>query len=106
VATLGRSQKMINPYEPPESDEGRGVERPDTERSKTGNAAPFVGCGVGGCLVPLLLFIACMVFLGDPGGPLLWPIIAVPLGVIGVVVGFVYRLVRRDVESHRDHRHQ
>ena len=71
MATLGRSQKMINPYEPPESDEGRGVERPDTERSKTGNAAPFVGCGVGGCLVPLLLFIACMVFLGDPGGPLL-----------------------------------
>ncbi len=54
-----------------------------------------MGCGMGGCLLPILLFLTCAVFLGDTGGPLFWPIIAVPLGILGMVAGFIYRASKK-----------
>ena len=81
---------MTDPYLPPKSaDGGVGEKEPASFR------APVMGCVTGGCLMPVLLFFACAIILGDTGGPLLWPFIAVPLGVIGLVVGFIYRAVKR-----------
>ena len=51
---------------------------------------PLAGCGIGGCLVPFLLMIAAGAG-GDMGGPLFWPIIATPLGLIGMALGFYIR---------------
>ena len=77
---------MVDPYAPPESSEdvSRGV-------SEVSNSAPVVGCFSGGCLLPVILFLGCAHFLGDTGGLLFWPIIAVPLGLLGMTFGFVYR---------------
>ena len=55
------------------------------------DSAPLIGCGVGGCLLPILLFLFCVIVLKDAGGPLFWPIIAVPLGLIGLGVGYGVR---------------
>jgi hypothetical protein len=79
---------MTEPYSPPEhgSDDGR-------EPRKVGFAAPAIGCGVGGCLLPILLFIVCAL-LGDTGGPLIWPMAAVVFGGIGLLVGFLYKIAR------------
>ena len=81
---------MTNPYQPPESGEGNGGNRPGS-----GKGAPWIGCGLGGCLVPLLLFLACGIFLGDVGGPLFWPFIAAPLGGLGMAIGYAYRSGRK-----------
>ena len=76
---------MVDPYHPPESDTGKIPDSP-----KPGHSAPLLGC-----LLPTLLFFGCAIFLGDTGGPLFWPIIAVPLGFIGMIGGFIYRSSRR-----------
>jgi hypothetical protein len=55
------------------------------------NFAPLLGCGVGGCFIPLLLFLFCGLFLHDTGGPLFWPMIAVPLAIIGLGIGVEIR---------------
>ena len=81
---------MVDPYHPPESDTDKIPDSPEA-----GHSAPLVGCGLGGCLHPTLLFFGCAIFLGDTGGPLFWPIIAVPLGFIGMIGGFIYRSSRR-----------
>ena len=78
---------MDDPYIPPEH--GQKSDPPDS--SKQGCTPPVIGCGVGGCLVPILLFLACAIFLSDTGGPLIWPIIALPLGITGMVAGFIYK---------------
>ena len=91
---------MINPYQPPESEPNEGAEPPEGEGPKPGNSAPAVGCGVGGCLIPTLLFIACAI-AGDTGGPLIWPFFAVVFGVIGMIIGFVYQFTKG---SRRDRR--
>ena len=49
------------------------------------------GCVSGGCLLPFVLCVACGVLFGDIGGPLFWPIIAVPLGMVGMVIGMIIR---------------
>lgn len=48
------------------------------------------GAVTGGCLLPVLLFIAAAAS-GDTGGPLFWPILCVFLGIIGFVVGLFVR---------------
>lgn len=53
--------------------------------------APLIGLVVGGCVIPVLLFVFCLVVLRDTGGPLFWPLIAVPMASIGLFVGFVYK---------------
>ena len=80
---------QTNPYEPPESGES------DTGDARVaGYRAPVVGCVSGGCLAPMLLFFGCAIFLGDTGGPLIWPIFALPLGLIGLAIGFIYRAAK------------
>lgn len=82
----------MNPYLPPEHGENQP---PIEEGRKAGQAAPLIGCVSGGCLLPILLFFACAFLLGDTGGPLIWPIVAVPLGIIGLIAGFIYRAARQ-----------
>jgi hypothetical protein len=54
------------------------------------------GAVSGGCLLPILLFIVAA-FLGDTGGPLFWPILALFLGIVGGCVGtFIRRNKRSD----------
>ena len=81
---------MTDPYRPPEHgpSDTRGRRRP-------GYAAPLLGCGLGGCLLPILLFIACAFFFGDTGGPLIWPIAAGLFGGIGLFLGFLYREMKK-----------
>lgn len=80
----------MNPYHPPEHGDSQPI-----EPRKAGASAPLIGCATGGCLLPILLFFACAILLGDTGGPLIWPIFAVPLGIIGLIAGYIYRAVRR-----------
>ena len=81
---------MDDPYIPPERRECV------PNNSKTaGYTAPLIGCGFGGCLLPILLFLACGILLSDTGGLLFWPFIAVPLGFIGLVAGFIYRASKK-----------
>ena len=42
---------------------------------------------MGGCLFPAILFLIAAV-LGDTGGPLFWPLISIPLALIGLALGF------------------
>jgi hypothetical protein len=83
----------MNPYLPPEHGESPP---PIDEARKAGQSAPLIGCVSGGCLLPILLFFACAFFLGDTGGSLVWPIFAVPLGIIGLIAGFIYRAARQN----------
>ena len=41
--------------------------------------------------MPFILFVICAVVFRDIGGPLFWPIIAVPLGLFGLAIGFALR---------------
>jgi len=81
---------MDDPYIPPKHHESASI-----NSQLAGYTAPLIGCGFGGCLLPILLFLACGVLLGDTGGPLFWPFIAVPLGFIGLVAGFIYRASKK-----------
>lgn len=80
---------MTDPYRPPDSNDSS-----TPKLDKPGYSAPVIGCVSGGCLLPILLFFVCAFFLGDTGGPLFWPFIAVPLGILGLIFGFVYRSVK------------
>jgi hypothetical protein len=52
------------------------------------------GAAGGGCLVPMVLFFIAAA-MGDVGGPLFWPIICVPLALIGFATGMaVYEFVK------------
>lgn len=46
-----------------------------------------LGTALGGCLVPLVLFLLAAILLRDTGGLLFWPLISIPLGLIGLGVG-------------------
>ena len=50
------------------------------------------GAATGGCFVPAGLFIVTAA-LGDTGGPLFWPMLAVPLAIGGYAIGTC--LIRR-----------
>ena len=52
------------------------------------------GAATGGCLAPIFLFFVAAA-LGDTGGPLFWPILAVFLGLIGLVLGLIIEGFRR-----------
>ena len=62
---------------------------------KTGIEAPALGCGVGGCLIPLLLFIFGLFVMNDIGGPLIWPMLSVFLGTIGLIIGFLVGALKK-----------
>ena len=47
----------------------------------------LLGGVIGGFLLPLVLFVFAALVLRDTGGPLFWPLIAIPLGLIGLGVG-------------------
>ena len=58
----------------------------------------FLGVGAGGCLLPILL-LAITAALGDTGGPLFWPLISIPLALIGLGVGlFVHSIKSKDTD--------
>ena len=78
---------MENPYDPPKTESKVTEQSPNKARF----AAPLLGCGLGGCLGPILLFFVGA-FLGDTGGPLIWPMLAISLGVIGFVIGVIYQI--------------
>ena len=85
---------MTRPQEAPEAGEQ------DTETvPSNGDGAPIAGCLCGGCLVPIMLFFGCAVFLGDTGGPLFWPFIAVPLGLVGLAIGSLVKHSRQQSNS-------
>jgi hypothetical protein len=46
----------------------------------------FLGAASGGCLLPLILLSIAAAF-GDTGGPLFWPLISIPLALIGLALG-------------------
>lgn len=81
---------MTDPYVPPESSSEEVA-----QAQKPNYKAPIIGCLSGGCLAPILLLFGCAIFLGDTGGPLFWPFVAVILGVVGMVFGFIYRAMRK-----------
>lgn len=47
----------------------------------------LLGGVIGGCLIPLGLLLFAALVLRDTGGPLFWPLLAIPLGLIGLAVG-------------------
>ena len=83
---------MENPYDPSERESLDTVEK---QPSHLVRGAPIVGCISGGCLIPILLFLFCGIVLNDTGGPLIWPILSVFFGLLGLLVGLAIRLVRK-----------
>ena len=82
---------MVDPYLTPKS---KPSELPPSP--KTANSAPLIGCGVGGCLIPMLLLILS-VFLrysGDAGGILFLPFLCISLGSIGLILGLIYKATK------------
>jgi hypothetical protein len=51
------------------------------------------GCLSGGCLLPLLFLIFALA-VGDYGGPLAWPLIAVVGAMLGTILGTLYIVCR------------
>jgi hypothetical protein len=44
----------------------------------------FTGAALSGCLLPVILM-----FILGMGGPLFWPIMSIPLGLFGLLVGTI-----------------
>jgi hypothetical protein len=53
-----------------------------------------IGCAVGGIAIPIALLVVASCF-GDTGGPLLWPVLAVLLGGLGLLVGSIIGAAKR-----------
>jgi len=83
---------MSNPYKAPKASENAGDI--GKNRNSRGFKEPMIGCVVGGCCLPIILLIISAAFLGDIGGPLLWPIISVVFGLIGLVIGIFFKAVK------------
>jgi hypothetical protein len=47
----------------------------------------LLGGVIGGFLIPLGLLLLAALVLRDTGGPLFWVVIAIPLGLVGLLVG-------------------
>lgn len=61
------------------------------------NISPaLLGWGIGGCLIPTLIFLFCALVLHDTGGPLLWPLLSLFLGMLGLLIGVVDQSTRKD----------
>jgi len=67
---------------------------PPRKESAWREAAPYLGCSAGGCVVPFGLLMFCGYVLGDTGGPLFWPILAGFTGMLGLVIGLAIRARR------------
>lgn len=77
---------MADPYRPPEDE----LSIPG-KASKGSRFGPVDGCAIGGCLFPLVGFLASYFFLGGPGGPLNWVILSIILGTLGLILGFIFK---------------
>lgn len=78
-----------NPYESPAAKLGQ-----NEDKSTNGIRDGLIGCGLGGCVAPILL-MSLAGLLGGLGSPLFWPIIAFFGGVIGMFVGEAIGMNRR-----------
>src|SRR5688572_8878022 len=56
-------------------------------KQRSGCIYGVVGAGIGGCLLPVVLFLFAGVALRDTGGPLFWPLIGIPLALTGLALG-------------------
>lgn len=52
-----------------------------------GFVGAFLGLIVGGFVVPFILALVTSLILNDLGGPFFWVLIALPLGILGSIVG-------------------
>ncbi len=80
-------------YAPPVAGVGTPVQRQKTYGCR--------GAGIGGCLVPFVLLMIAAAS-GDIGGPLFWPIIAFPLGILGMIIGLCFKRAARPRERRRE----
>lgn len=46
----------------------------------------------GGCLLPSVLFLIAAA-QGDTGGPLFWPVLALGLGFLGLILGTIVDII-------------
>ena len=78
-----------DPYKSPEVEQA-----PRERRPLSLGKEPWIGCGIGGCLMPIGLFI--LVTLSKSVGIpfLFWLPIALLLAIIGFFAGLVIRLVK------------
>ena len=79
-----------NPYQAPDSTPEQ-LTKPRQTRHQAGN-----GCCVGGCAIPLALFLMLPFLVGNEiahGYYMILPVLAVILGIVGSIIGF---LIRRD----------
>lgn len=60
-----------------------------------------MGASAGGCLIPMVLFFMAAAG-GDAGGPLVWPIIGIPLAVVGCAAGLCFYDVWKDRKNDQD----
>jgi hypothetical protein len=65
---------------------GQSVVHMTDTKKRSGCWYAFLGAAAGGCLFPLILLLIAAA-LGDTGGPLFWPIISIPLALIGLALG-------------------
>lgn len=56
----------------------------------------LLGCGLGGCLIPTLLFLFSALVMRDTGGPLFWPILSLFLGISGLMIGVAAQSTGKD----------
>ena len=71
-----------NPYKPSAPKSIKKYENTSTNGLEDG----LLGCGLGGCIAPILL-MGLAGLLGGIGSPVFWPIIAFVCGVIGMFLG-------------------
>lgn len=71
-----------DPYSPPEHEGHQGV---DTSRDRTGGASR--GCALGGCALPIGIFIVLIALKGE--GIMIIFTICIIIGVIGAPIGLM-----------------
>lgn len=79
-----------DPYETPKT----RCEELESESlsSKRGCREPMIGCGVGGCLLPLVMMVLGGIFSAPGGGsPFGYLFICCILGGVGFIVGFAFQ---------------
>jgi hypothetical protein len=71
----------------------------DQKRKPRFASASLVGCAIGAFFGPFTLYFACLVFLRDTGGVLIWPLVAIPFALFGGAVGAVIKIRANKNES-------
>jgi len=84
-------ENMEDPYQSPEIQEDL-----KTLEKKRGCKEPAVGCGVGGCAIPIVLFIIIPSINGSRGvgGPFFYLFTCFILGLVGLLIGIIVRAAR------------